>query len=176
MAKISFTKLNAKTNNDIKTVEFNGQVIEVKQYLPVNDKLTVIENVINAVQVSDANGFVNPVKVQVFAALEVLYNYTNINFTEKQKETPEKLYDIVFSSGLFTAVQEAIPQEEWDELFKGLWDLIDNIYEYHNSVMGILESMSKDYSNLNLDIEALTNKLSNPDELKLVKDIINKLG
>ena len=39
MAKIGFTKLGLKPNNEIQYIEFNEQTIEVKQYLPVEEKL-----------------------------------------------------------------------------------------------------------------------------------------
>ena len=42
MAKLAFTKLGLKPNNEISIVEFNGQTIEVKQYLPVEEKLELI--------------------------------------------------------------------------------------------------------------------------------------
>jgi hypothetical protein len=58
MAKVSFTKLGLKANQEIKTFNFNEQIIEVKQYLPVNEKLTLISNVIN--QSIDENNFNNP--------------------------------------------------------------------------------------------------------------------
>ena len=64
MAKLAFTKLGLKANNQIKTVLFNEQEIEVKQYLPINNKLELISNVINASH--DDNNFANPVKVSVF--------------------------------------------------------------------------------------------------------------
>jgi len=46
MAKLSFTKLGLKVNQDIKTIEYNGQNIEIKQYLPIQDKLKLIGDVI----------------------------------------------------------------------------------------------------------------------------------
>ena len=39
MAKVSLTKLGLKVNQDAKSIEFNEQIIEVKQYLPINEKL-----------------------------------------------------------------------------------------------------------------------------------------
>ena len=42
MAKLAFTKLSLSKNQEVKIVEFNSQDIEVKQYLPVNDKFEVI--------------------------------------------------------------------------------------------------------------------------------------
>ena len=81
MAKVSLTKLGLKVNQDIKNIEFNKQIIEVKQYLPINEKLELISSVINSA--ADENNFSNPVKENVFLTLEILYHYTNINFTDK---------------------------------------------------------------------------------------------
>ena len=93
MAKVSFTKLGLKLNQDINNVEYNGQNIEIKQYLPVNKKLELISNVINLS--ADDNNFANPLKVDIFTTLEIIFNYADITFTEKQKEDPVKLYDLV---------------------------------------------------------------------------------
>lgn len=174
MAKVSLTKLGLKVNQDIKTIEFNEQIIEIKQYLPVNDKLELISNVINLAH--DENNFSNPVKVSVFTTLEIMYAYTNINFTEKQKEDPTKLYDMLISSGLVCEVINAIPEAEYHEVICGVEDSINAIYTYRNSVMGILDTISTDYSNLNLDASEIQKKLSDPNNLTLLKDVLTKLG
>ena len=174
MAKISFTKLGLKVNQEIKTVTFNEQTIEVKQYLPINDKLELISNVINYSH--DDNNFANPVKVSVFTALEIMYAYTNINFTDKQKEDPTKLYDALISSGLVDEVINAIPESEYHEIVCGIADSIDAIYTYRNSVMGILENVKADYSELDFDAAAIQQKLSDPESMVLLKDILAKLG
>ena len=88
MARVSFTKLGLTKNQEVKIVNWNEQDIEVKQYLPINEKLTLISNVLN--NAHDENNFSNPVKVEVFTALEIMYAYTNINFTEKQKRKISK--------------------------------------------------------------------------------------
>ena len=174
MAKVSLTKLGLKINQDIKTIEFNEQTIEVKQYLPVNDKLELISNVINASH--DENNFSNPVKVSVFTTLEIMYSYTNINFTDKQKEDPTKLYDMLISSGLVAAVINTIPEAEHHEVLRGISDSIDAIYTYRNSVLGILESISADYSQLNLDAEEIQKKLGDPNNMAFLKEVLTKLG
>lgn len=176
MAKVSFKNLGLKVNQEVKVINFNGQEIEVKQYLPVNDKLELIGNVINKESASDANNFANPIKIRMFIALEVLYNYTNLNITDKQKEDEQKLYDVIVSSGLFAAIQEAIPQDELDFLMRGVWDSVDAIYSYNNSMLGILESISQDYSNLNLDANEIQSKLADPQNLGLLKEILTKFG
>ena len=149
MAKVSLTKLGLKVNQSVKNIEFNEQIIEVKQYLPINEKLELISSVINSA--ADENNFSNPVKENVFLTLEILYHYTNINFTDKQKEDPVKLYDLVVSSGLVNKITDLIPEEELDEVINGVAQSVKAIYAYRNSVLGILESISQDYSALNLD-------------------------
>ena len=174
MAKVSLTKLGLKVNQDFEMIEFNGQMIEVKQYLPVNEKLELISNVINSAW--DENNFSNPVKVNIFATLEMMYAYTNINFTEKQKEDPAKLYDLLTSSGLVEEVNDVIPEEEISEIIDGVANSIKSIYEYRNSALGILESVSADYSQLNFDAEEIQKKLGDPENMAFLKDVLKKLG
>ena len=174
MAKVSLIKLGLKVNQDIKNIEFNEQIIEVKQYLPINEKLELISSVINSA--ADENNFSTPVKENVFLTLEILYHYTNINFTDKQKEDPVKLYDLVVSSGLVNKVTDLIPEEELDEVINGVAQSVKAIYTYRNSVLGILESISQDYSALNLDVTEIQQKLADPDNMALLKQVLTKLG
>ena len=174
MAKVSFTKLGLKKNEEVGILHINEQDIEVKQYLPINEKLELISSVINSA--ADENNFSNPVKENVFLALEILYHYTNINFTDKQKEDPVKLYDLVVSSGLVNKVTDLIPEEELDEVINGVAQSVKAIYTYRNSVLGILESISKDYSNLDLDATEIQQKLADPDNMALLKQVLTKLG
>ena len=174
MAKVSLTKLGLKVIQDIKTISFNGQEIEVKQYLPVNEKLILIGNIVNASH--DDNNFANPVKVSIFTALEIMYTYTNINFTEKQKEDPSKLYDMLISSGLVKEIVNAIPEEEYHEILCGVSDSIEAIYTYRNSAMGIMESITADYGELSFDVSEIQKKLADPTNMALLKDVLTKLG
>lgn len=174
MAKIGFTKLGLKPNNEVQYIEFNEQIIEVKQYLPVEEKLELITNVLELSH--DQNNFSNPIKVQVYTALEMIDKYTNINFTEKQKENPTKLYDLLNGNGLLEKIIEVIPQAEYDEVIAGVYNTIDAVYNYQNSILGILDTISQDYSNLNLDATEIQKKLADPNNLALLKDIMTKLG
>ena len=174
MAKVSLTKLSLKVNQDIKTINFNEQIIEVKQYLPIDEKLELIGNVINSA--ADANNFANPVKINLFATLEILYAYTNINFTDKQKEDPAKLYDLTISSGLVDVILEAIPEVEYKNLYNGIIEVANSIYNYKSSMLGIMESVMADYSNVQLDANSIAQTLGNEDNLALLKDVMTKLG
>ena len=174
MAKIGFTKLGLKPNNEIQNIEFNEQTIEVKQYLPVEEKLELITNVLELSH--DSNNFSNPVKVSVYTTLEIIEKYTNVNFTEKQKENPTKLYDLLVGNGFAAAVIKAIPEPEYNEILTGIKQTIKSVYKYQNSVLGILDTISQDYNNLNLDATEIQKKLADPENMALLKNIMTKLG
>ena len=174
MAKIGFTKLGLKLNQEVKNITINEQDIEVKQYLPINDKLELISNVINLA--ADANNFMNPIKLKIFLTLEMIEAYTNLNFTEKQKEDPAKIYDLLSSNGIIDTIFNAIPEVEVYYLQEGVFDSADAIYTYKNSVLGILETVTADYSSMNLDASNIQQALSDPDNLSLLRDVLAKLG
>lgn len=174
MAKLSYTKLGLKVNQENGVIFHNDQTIEVKFYLPVNDKLKLISNVINLS--ADDNNFSNPVKEDVYFALEIIENYTNISFTDKQKEDPTKLYDSFVSTGLYNKIIDMIPEDEIMRLKTGLQASVKAVYDYRNSVMGILDTISTDYSNLDLDATNIHKKIADPDNMALLKDVLTKLG
>lgn len=176
MAKISLTKLGLAKDkiNSSMPLEWNGQQIEIKQYLPINDKLILISNVINSSL--DGNNFYNPLKIELFTMLAIVEVYTNISFTDKQKEDPCKLYDLLESNGLIIAIINAIPKEEYETLVETIEEQTKSIYSYNNSIYGILDTISQDYSKLNLDATEIQQKISDPENLTLLKDIMTKLG
>ena len=61
-------------------------------------------------------------------------------------------------------------------LMAGVHRSVDAIYEYKNSVLGILESVSTDYSNLDLDATNIQQKLADPNNMALLRDVLSKLG
>lgn len=172
--KPTFAKMGLKINSDVKTIVIGEQEIEVKQYLPVNDKLILIGKVINAA--ADENNFSNPIKLDIFTCLEIVFAYTNISFTDKQKEDLVKLYDILESNHVFDQVIEVIPKSEYKQIIEGVQDCSDAIYTYKNSLMGILEMVGQDYSQLNFDAEAIREKMADPENLAVLKDVMAKMA
>lgn len=174
MAKLAFSKLGLKVNNQVININYNEQNIEVKQYISVNDKLKLISEVIN--NTIDEHSFCNPVKVQVYLALGILDYYTNISFTEKQREDPVKLYDNFQSTKLLHQICDAIPEDELMDLTNGMWDSINSIYTYNNSAMGVIENIGSNYKDMNLDVEEIQQKLANGENVEFLKEVLDKLG
>lgn len=174
MAKITFTKLALKKKEEVKNIKINGNDIEVKQYLPVNDKLDLIARVISGAH--DENNFPNPIKIEVIGSIEIIMAYTNITFTDKQKEDIAKLYDILDSNEVIDQIIAAIPEDEYNFLIEGIDETVNAVYAYQNSALGILDTVSQDYSNLNLDATEIQKKLTDKNNLSLIRDVLTKLG
>lgn len=175
MAKITLTKLNLKKDTTINTFDWHDQVIEVKEYLPMEEKLELISTIIN--RSVDDNGYYNVAAVYVNMIVEIIFAYTNITATDKQKENYMKLYDLFVSSGLSgEIIGNHMNPSEYNQIKTWTVELIHNIYEYKNSVSGILDTIGYDYSNMNLDASVIQKNLADPENLELLRDVLTKLG
>ena len=96
MAKVSYANLKLKVNSDITTFNFNGTEIELLNYLPMEDKYDII---MIALQKAQEDDIINPLKLDMYFHLNLVYLYTNLSFTEKQRENEEKIYDALKSNG-----------------------------------------------------------------------------
>lgn len=176
MAKIAYSKLKLKTDDSVITVSITPDTeIEVKQYLPIQEKLRLIGDVVMQAHEQDAN-YSNPVKADVYRDLEVVFAYTNITFTDKQKEDLPKLYDQLASTGVLGAIIKAIPEKEYEAVCIGVWNSIDAIYKYQNSVLGVLDTIKTDYSNMKLDIDSLKQNITDPQMLEFVKNMLTNVN
>ena len=171
MAKVSFNKLGLnKDSIPPKTLNWNDIDIEIKQYLPIQEKLELLSRVINQAAAFDTKIF-NLGQLSLFFKLEVVYTYTNISFTDKQKKNFTKIFDIMESSGFIQTIFNNIPEDEIDKLTEWLIKSAKSVYQYINSARAILESLQNDYNNLNFDVESLQKKIKDPETLSLLKEI-----
>lgn len=174
MGKVAFSKLGIKKENPITTFTFNDQVVEVKGYLPISEKFDLIGNVLS--KSADGNRFMNPMKLKLYFTLEIIYAYTNITFTDKQKEDVTKLYDTIIGSGLYKEVRTCIPEEEYFTLFNDMMQSAQAIYAQINSAYGIIESIANDFSQTDMDASKIQEKLNNPEAIAFLKNVMDKMG
>ena len=174
MVKVNVTKLNKIKSLDPIDIKIGEETISVVQYLPLEKKLAIMQNIIEQAG-NNEEGFYNIVKLTVFYTIEVLRVYTNISFTEKQLEDPQKLYDIIVLNNIWETVKDSIPEKERDYIWDNTCALAREITEYNHSALGILKLMSDDYENLNFDVQEITEKLSDRTNLDLVRNLLTKL-
>lgn len=174
MAKLGFTKLGLIKNTTIVDFMWKGQKIEIVQYLPVEEKLKIISDVVN--ESVDLKGYYAPYRLDLFITINIIEKYTNITFTEKQKEDLGKLYDLFVGSGLYNEIISRIPTSEVNYIKDNIIKTIHSIYEYKNSVLGILDTIANDYKDVTFDAENIQKALGDKESLQVVRDVLDNLG
>lgn len=166
MAKISYAGLKLKVNSETKTIDVGENQIEVLQYLPVDDKYTLL-NV--TLQKAKEGAIYNPLKKDMFFHLNIVYMYTNLTFTEKQREDESKIYDTLVSNGILDKVLEAIPDTEFNTLYSYLNEQEKTILTYKNTVGGAITEI---IDNLPLQAEQMQKIVDNFDPEKF-QNVLN---
>lgn len=133
MTKITYSSLKLKTKEE--TTKIEGTDIEVLKYLPIEDKVTLINITL---QNAKNNSVYNPALLDAYFHLYIVMMYTNISFTEKQKENPLKLYDTFKSNGIIDKVILAMDEEEYTQLLDFLNQSVEDSYTYQNSTAGLI--------------------------------------
>lgn len=174
MAKIAVNSITPVKKISPVTVTICEQPVEVVQYLPVNDKLALVERVMN--YTIDDTGFFNPMRLEVYTLLEVVKTYTNISITAKMMEDAAKTYDILEMNGVFDAVIAAIPEGEYDTLFGAIEECTEHAVKYLNSFSGIMKTITQDYDATKMNVDEIMQTLNQPEKIGLVKDILDKIG
>ena len=109
--------------NDIRTFEWNGYTIEVKRFLPVEDAMGYIDDVV--AECIDENGDYYPAVLDFQRRRELIRRYTNI-------EMPEDIaaeYKILYGTNLCDAVYEVIDPDQLDTLWSAINEHI-NLIKY----------------------------------------------
>jgi hypothetical protein len=139
MAKVNFGSLKLKLKDEVKIIKIGEKEIEVKQYLPSADKNAILEI---AMQKADAGTILNTYALDALFHLYIVFKYTNLTFTDNQKEDLFKLYDILESNGIIDMIVVAIPKEEYNVLRDNLLDMIKVYNKYRNSARALVEQFS----------------------------------
>lgn len=160
MTKTTYASMKLKVNTETKEIDFNGNKIEVLQYLPIDDKYSLLNITL---QKAKEGAIYNPLKKDMFFHLHLIYMYTNLVFTDKQREDESKIYDTLVSNGLLDKVLEAIPDTEFDTLYSYLNEQEKTILTYKNTVGGAITEI---IDNLPVQAEQMQKIVDNFDPQK----------
>jgi len=168
MSTITFDSLELKSNTSVKELEYNGSKIEVKQYLPIEDKNDLIQITL---QKAKENGTYNVVKLEMYFNLHIVYLYTNLSFTDEQKENESELYDLLENNGIINAVVNAIGEKEYETLYNFLMDMKESDMQYNTTMASIIKSLITDLpANAQAAVD-MVNSIT-PENFQNIQDMI----
>lgn len=138
---VSYANMKLKINNQTKTLDWNGQKIEIREYLSFEDKYDLV---MITLQKSLEDGYYNPIKLDMYFHLYLVYMYTNISFTEKQREDEIKIYDTLKSNGFIDAFLDTLNEDEYTDLYNFLIDTQNALETYKQSTVSLIQSLIND--------------------------------
>lgn len=138
---MKFNEMKLKLNDSVKEISFNGFTVKVKQYLPFASKYSIITSSLESSV--DENGIYNDCKLNMFLYLQIAFNYTDLEFTDEEKEKALEIFDIISSNGLLDAIISAIPSSEYSYLCDMLEILEGKYSKRALSAIGLFDELPK---------------------------------
>ena len=136
---MNFKDMNLSLNTDVKVIKINNKEVKVKQYLPAEDKNTILEI---AMQQADQGTILNTFALDAIFNTYVVIEYTDIQFDPEDMEDILVLYDLLESNDIINSVIAAIPVEEYTTLLDNLKDMVENYLTYRNSARALVEQFT----------------------------------
>lgn len=136
--KLNYGSLKLKVNTDVTEIQVGENVIEVKKYVPVQEKIELIEKALAEAR----NGkVVNDIKLDMLFHMYMVMAYTNIIFTDKQREDMGRLFDCLSSSGVLDKIIEAIGDDEYEYMYNSMTQLRDDTVDVDLSFGSLMDKM-----------------------------------
>ena len=134
-------ELNSNYLTDSYTITVNNHEIQVLKYLPISDKNDLIGI---SLQKAQQDGLYNLTLLDAYFHLNIIYLYTNIEFDEEDKVDELALYDVLESNGVIDEVVKAIGEEEYNDLYEGLMEQMDDKLTQENTAAAVLRRIISD--------------------------------
>lgn len=138
---MKYSDLDLKINTKTNITMINGKEVEVLEYLPIEDKIDLIQI---ALQKSLENGIYNEIKLDMYFNLYLVYMYSNLEFTDEEKEDEFKLYNELQSNNMIAHVIAGMDEGEYDSLLDYLKIMKNSHESYRNSMAALLQTFIQD--------------------------------
>lgn len=153
----------------------NNKEILIKTWLPTHDLLQLISRIVN--RSVDEYDYCNPCRVKIVREVEMVLACSNVEVPDYENADICEIYDYLYANKIIDAVADATRATGlWDIVMGSVNEVVDSVYKYSNSARGIIRSITSDLEDVQFDVEAIQEKLGNPENLALLKDILTKLG
>ena len=166
MAILNYKDLNLVKLNSFKTFDWKGKKIEILNYLPIEEKYDIV---MITLQKSFEEGIYNPIKLDMYYHLNLVYAFTNLVFTDEDRQDEAKLYDELVSSGFMEEFLKNIDSQVYTEMQEDIENIAELNMEYNNSTASIVKKFVDD---LPANAEAAQKIVDNfdPDKYQAVVD------
>ena len=163
---MNYSDLSLKKNIETNSFKWNDKEIKVLKYLPIDDRYDIV---MITLQKSFEDGIYNPIKLDLFFHLNLVYLYTDLEFTPEEREAETKLYDEMKSSGFLDEFLKNIDANEYKEMQEDIETIAELSSKYKASAGNVLRQFIND---LPANVEAASKMVEsfNPEKYQAVVD------
>lgn len=175
--KINYKEIGKEPdfNNTVCRRVVDDKEILIKTWLPTHDLLQLISRIVN--RSVDEHDYCNPCRVKIVSEVEMVLACSNVEVPDYENADVCEIYDYLYANEIIDAVTVATKETGlWWMVMDSVNEVVDSVYKYSNSARGIIRGITSDLENVQFDAEAIQEKLGNPENLALLKDILTKLG
>lgn len=168
--------LTLKPLSEDKEINYCGNTIKVKQYLPVQGKIDLINFVVDGA-LDERTGCFSPIRTEVFFIVGMCRWYTDIEFDFTDANSLMSAYDILCSTGLGSRILGSINENEFDLIRDMINETTKDIARYNSSAAGIIQMASQNTDALDGQLSEILGKVKdgeNLDVLSVIKDMVGK--
>lgn len=144
--------------------------LEVKSYLPIDQKIELINWVVEN-SLDTQTGCFSPIRTDVFFAMALAKWYADVEFDDDV--VISDAYDILESNSVFDAICTAIPEHELNYINDALEDTLKDIARYNNSFAGMMSGMDAESAGLNDAITKILEQVKNRENLEMIDELKN---
>lgn len=175
MEKVKFSDLKSELRkcDQSYTLNIGKYTIEIKEELTIQEQIEFAEYLFNKL-LSEDDKYFNKIKFEYYKVLAYYKFFTSIDISDYTDEELHEVYNIINTSGELKGLNTE--NIFFNCICREVEDMLKDYYNYKNSIYGILEAISTDYENLNLDMSTLKENMIDKDNLTLLKDVVTKLG
>lgn len=138
---INFKDLKIEPSNKYHIFEWNGKEIHVLDNISSNDKYDLI---MITLQKSFEDGYYNPMKLDIYFHLNLIYVFTNIVFDDEDKEDEFNLYDKLIESNFMDNFLKTMTEEVYTELLNTLQEVVNVKTHYNATTASIVKKLIDD--------------------------------
>ena len=167
---IKFSELALEYNESVKEVQYGDKVLEVKQYLPQEEKGALIKFVLESALDPVTNVF-SPLRLDIYFAIAVAAWYMGIEFSEEDLNDAGKLYDILETNGINQLIVNNVPAAEYEDVQRLVAETAADMAKFNTSFVGVMNNLQNSNMDINSQLEDILSKIKDENNLSLIKEI-----
>lgn len=163
---MNFSELINEKPIPVTPLDVNGNTINIQQSISTEEKKDLVDLVL---QESFDEGIYNPILIDAYFYTYIVMFYTDIEFSDEDKENVLTTYDKLKQDNLLDKIVNEIPEDEWKEIYDYMTQLEEVNLTYRRTVIYAINSIIQSLPGL---IEETKDILNNFDPSKF-QEVIN---